>query len=896
MILGCGVSSLFAVEFYAALAQKLELRAPPLVIDKWGLGGRIGIQFEVIGFGSAPFDIWSGTEWFVGGASGTAAEALGTFDLQRVRGFLKQLNTTEFHPLPRNYLQVSTPYSVFLQPKARSPKFWGDPVVSKIPLLLQTNIFPYSEPALGVSGTNRILLLVTDNPARSDENRTELVWSTWNGSTWLNPTSVWNDATADFAPAVKVFPIGKALAVWQNERAVLTNGATLDTALAGLEIAVGWFNPASNAWSCSNLTDNLTLDQGPKLDAGANGKALVTWINNPSNSPLGSNGAPNTIRSRFWGGAVWQNPGDIATNAGMLLWHTVAFNGTNGVMLAALDLDDDQSSITNQELYGATFTGTNWSAFTRLTTNNVQDTKPQAAFDSAGHLLVVWYQDTNLVMHTGDLNLSNPTVIGAVGGASSAKDFRLITGPAGQVTLLWEDVAEDGTGPDPFVFNYDHALNSWSKPVRLLQNTNLLERSFAGAYSDAGSLLLAYNQVNVQTDTNGAPVPLATNKVDLMYLDYAIGGDLAVSPGSLLLSTNNPQPGQTVQVSVLVQNAGEKAATNVAVAFYSGGSLVGATQTVAFLAAGASTNVTVNWTIPAGITNQAVSVGVYPDPSFQDRNPANNSASLVALAPDLAITEMSVMNSAKDRRMINARVVNQGNFACNAPFQVSFRRGSAAGPVIGTVPVEAIPASGQYDANLEWNLVGVTFTNAYETVYAVADAAGAVTEADRSNNTNFVQVATTFDSDSDGLADADELRYGTDPHNPDTDGDGLSDGDEVYRYGTSPLMADSDGDGAKDGDEVRAGTDPLNKDDVFAVVRTAATNGFLFVEWSAKSNRTYQVIKGFDLRSWTNAPSGLGTNQQSLRTAITNGLLEYSEPVGATNASGKAFYRVRLVE
>jgi hypothetical protein len=38
------------------------------------------------------------------------------------------------------------------------------------------------------------------------------------------------------------------------------------------------------------------------------------------------------------------------------------------------------------------------------------------------------------------------------------------------------------------------------------------------------------------------------------------------------------------------------------------------------------------------------------------------------------------------------------------------------------------------------------------------------------------------DRDSDGLADLDELFYGTNPGNPDSDGDGLSDGDEVRPY------------------------------------------------------------------------------------------------------------------
>jgi hypothetical protein len=35
------------------------------------------------------------------------------------------------------------------------------------------------------------------------------------------------------------------------------------------------------------------------------------------------------------------------------------------------------------------------------------------------------------------------------------------------------------------------------------------------------------------------------------------------------------------------------------------------------------------------------------------------------------------------------------------------------------------------------------------------------------------------DADADGLTDADESKYGTDPQNPDTDGDGFRDGEEA---------------------------------------------------------------------------------------------------------------------
>ncbi len=52
---------------------------------------------------------------------------------------------------------------------------------------------------------------------------------------------------------------------------------------------------------------------------------------------------------------------------------------------------------------------------------------------------------------------------------------------------------------------------------------------------------------------------------------------------------------------------------------------------------------------------------------------------------------------------------------------------------------------------------------------------------------------TREDTDGDGLADGDELLWGTAPGNPDTDGDGLRDGMEAEQ-GINPLSADTDGD------------------------------------------------------------------------------------------------------
>jgi hypothetical protein len=73
--------------------------------------------------------------------------------------------------------------------------------------------------------------------------------------------------------------------------------------------------------------------------------------------------------------------------------------------------------------------------------------------------------------------------------------------------------------------------------------------------------------------------------------------------------------------------------------------------------------------------------------------------------------------------------------------------------------------------------------------------------------------AAVVDTDGDGLSDADEQNFGTDPNNPDTDGDGLTDFEEVMLFGTDPLSPDTDGGGVTDGEEIDAGTDPLDGSD-----------------------------------------------------------------------------------
>ena len=447
LVVGAGVNNVAAVEGYFGAGPKIVLQFPvEPSLKQLGVKFKGGVRIVFFMF-NLDWPLLDYSWWLVGAPEGES--------LAIQRAIAAQLNNpraSSFHLAPRDYLATPKSYAVF----AAAPSEWlramsSDGVRAAASTLntMQANVYPYSEPDISANGSNRLMVWIWDNPERSAENRTELVWSKWSDGAWSNPTSVWNEATADFSPSVRVLSDGAALAVWENERASLTNGATLDDVFAGLEVAAGVYNTASETWTSTNLTDNLTIDHSPQFSAASNGHALLTWVSNASNSPNGSVSAPNAIHSRLWNGATWQDSGTISTNVRMLLWSTVAFDGTNGVFLAALDGDDDQTTVEDQELFGAIFTGGVWSALSQWTTNAVQDTKPQAAYDSDGNILVAWYQGSNIVMRAGDLNLASATKVGRSAALLRPRIFAL--SPALLARFQWFGRTWPKTVPAPIL-------------------------------------------------------------------------------------------------------------------------------------------------------------------------------------------------------------------------------------------------------------------------------------------------------------------------------------------------------------------------------------------------------------------------------------------------------------
>ncbi len=805
-------------------------------LSELGFGAEIALK-GVYNDESVSWVIWEGKAYLVGGPE-HAPMAMASLSAGEQDDFYAM-----FAPMERDYLLASAL------------------IGSIAPHVVETNIHPYSECELGAIGeTERLLVWVQDDAGRMAINRSELVWQSGSNGVWTTAVPIDDDGTGDYSPTLSASLSSFAACSWENQKRVRTEDSGLADSLVNTEIAVGVFDGVH--WVTTNLTDNSMLDRYPRISASSNRTAVVTWIQNSHTNFIGSMDEPNRIMASVYDGTSWSNPEQIA-QVGLLTRYSVAYDGNNAVVICAIDLDDDLATVDDHELFSLVMNSGSWDGLSQMTTNSVKDTSPQLVVNEKG-IILSWVQDGFLKVSEG-LVLSNSVAVLNTDDYSGSAGARIVAGQGEELGFVWQGRDVDRQS-NPFFIHYDEMSSAWSYPVALLSNSNLLEKSFSGMLG-GNSLEMAWIQTELVTGADGH---LGEGRTDLCHTQLVCGVDIAVT--GISFSTNVPSPGSTVDVSVTVCNLGELACSNLVVTVYegdpdAGGVLIGSTNISGWFIGGAETNVSVAWDVPAETTSPQIYAIATTAGLRADKDETNNEFIQEVLGVDFSMDSIRVMNGFDDTVIILATVQNSGSLAYTNGVGVNFCLNSPSGTVIGVDTVYPAASGSEYDASVEWDLSALTFTSAFETVYVVLDPADNISELDESDNSSFVMVMTTLDSDGDGLLDGEEIRFGTSIGSADSDNDGLDDIDELTTHGTNPSNPDTDLDGMNDGREIVAGTAPDDATSCFRVATPQTIDGKHLLQWNTVSGHVYSVYRSTNLLSGFQC---VETNIPWTRTSFTN--------------------------
>ena len=610
----------------------------------------------------------------------------------------------------------------------------------------------------------------------------------------IDPADVWDDGTPDFTPALAAAADGTAVLAWTNAKRELAEDEAFEDVCQAMEIAVAVRDPATGEWSATNLTDDAALDLAPQVAVASDGTAVVAWLRNGAGTPFGSPDAPMQIWVARYAGGVWSAPAAVAANAGAATGFDLVYDGTIAEIVWACDADADSGTSGDFAVSAATWRGGAWSAPVALASGLADAGSPVARLEADGTAFALWTEAGTLRERIAD-------------GTAAAADARVlwdgdvsgtarpVRGADGALALVWVEPDEDHLSSHPVAMPRDPATGAWGGPVAAAREAGRQVSAVSGTFAADGSLSLAWESTAVSTNAAGE---VAWGETELRTGEIPAAADPAVLAAEFFFAVD-PVPGEATPVVSTVRNFGLGTATNVVPRLFVRDGAGAETELFGETGApvrldlpgGAAVVVTNLWTCDDSLADLTFAARLELPAGTSDASAANNEAIWRPGAPDLWLENARSVAETADIRLLTATVRNFGLGPAPEGTVVSFRRGEPDGAEIGADDIGAVLAgeANGYDAGIAWDMAGVAFTGAWETVWAVIDTGDAEADATRAQP---IRVMTALDTDGDGLLDAEEEMIGTDPAKTDTDGDGVSDYDEVYVRFTDPLRGPSD--------------------------------------------------------------------------------------------------------
>ena len=175
----------------------------------------------------------------------------------------------------------------------------GPVTYSTNPTAYKANVQKYCSPKIVELNSGKMLMVYIDDvSSRSDENRTVLMYSIYDGTSWSAAKPIFDDGTMDYAPIMCADGNGGAHIVWQNAKKEFGTDVTLDEMSTNMELYYTHWDGEAFSGTVA-LTSNLDYETNCSLTSNGD-DVTVVWQQNSENDPFSvGNGNPRKPSHRI---------------------------------------------------------------------------------------------------------------------------------------------------------------------------------------------------------------------------------------------------------------------------------------------------------------------------------------------------------------------------------------------------------------------------------------------------------------------------------------------------------------------------------------------------------------------------------------------------------------------
>ncbi len=561
-------------------------------------------------------------------------------------------------------------------------------------LYSKDNLYRYNAPQLvSLDDGSMLLLWIDDNGDKSDVNKTSLMYSAYDGTSWSEAKAIAETGGANDYPAV--WTDGKKVQIVWQKAAQQSEDAALTDVLESVELYTATYQDGTLS-EAKAITKGNTAYEMMQSVAGNGDDRAVVWMENSENNPFQAEGT-NTIKVSRREDGTWKES-------------TAASSVTEVANLNASYVGEDLV-IT----YESTAEGTEDKSTITLIKGEEKKSFEGSGAEISGGILY-YCTDEGLMSYDIAGRLTEKIISATMG------DFTVLDDGTNKMIVATEYT---GFASELIAYTFDRATGTWSDKVTLTDEGKYI-RDYSAALDESGSLTVALNSVEVDEDSE-----TIYGNASLKVMKFSETEDLSVMQGACF-DPASLIPGGKLPLNFSVANNGTKEVSEIHVDILDSADNILQSGTISCaIGAGKTADVCYVYTLPAVITNQTLTIKAYTE---NETKLADNMATVEIGLSDVAIGNMYLSGNSS-AAVLKGEVQNPG-YQDASDVAITVYDTNEEGDAIGTVSLGTIEKSGA-------KTFEISIPEAYLEVNPLAGgnalcvvASSSSDEADYANNTD----------------------------------------------------------------------------------------------------------------------------------------------------------------